>query len=58
MSDEGLEPITELRIDDRIVFQFTVKVNQTGVRNIAAQLVSKNSPTPIRVIEKVDIIGR
>ena len=52
------EPIAQIRSGERLEFQISVTVNQPGVRNITAELVSRNSPTPIRTIEKVDIIGR
>ncbi|MCA9230715.1 MAG: hypothetical protein KDA57_08685 [Planctomycetales bacterium] len=52
------EPVAQLRSGERLEFQITVAVNQPGVRNIIAQLASRNVPNPIQEVKSVNIIGR
>ncbi len=52
------DPITQIRPNERLEFVIPVNVNQPGVRNLVAELVSRNVPAPIREIKSVDIIGR
>ncbi len=51
------QPIATFRKGERLEFQITVTVKQPGVRNITAEVISRNAPTPIRTVESVDIIG-
>ena len=52
------DPIAQIRANERLQFLIPVNVTQQGVRNIVATLSSRNSPTPIQEVKRVEILAR
>jgi hypothetical protein len=52
------DPIAQIRADERLEFLIPVNVNQPGVVNIVAQLVSRAVTQPVEQTKRVEILGR
>ena len=52
------EPITEIRPGERLEFLIPCNVNQQGVRNVTAELISQNMPQGISQVKSIEILGR
>jgi hypothetical protein len=52
------DPIAQVRPDERLEFVIPVNVNQPGVVNIVAQLVSRAVTQPVEQTKQVEILGR
>jgi len=51
-------PIETLRPNERLVFVIPCIANRPGVRNVTAQLISRNMPQPIEQTKKITILSR
>jgi len=51
-------PIQEIRPGERLEFLIPTNVNQQGMRNVTAVLVSQNMPQELRQTKSVEILGR
>lgn len=51
-------PIAELRAGERVEFAIPCNVNQQGLRDLTAQLISRNMPQGLQKTKKVEILGR
>ncbi len=52
------DPIATLRANERLEFLIPVNVNQPGVVNLVAELISRAVPQPIQKTKRVEILGR
>jgi len=51
-------PIAELRPEEKLEFTIPYNVNQPGVRNLTAELISQNMPQRIQQTRQINILGR
>ncbi|MGI9427579.1 MAG: hypothetical protein ACR2NM_02895 [Bythopirellula sp.] len=52
------EPISEMRANERLEFVIPCNVNQQGVRNVTAELISRNLPQGVQQTKEIQILGR